>query len=169
MRKIKLLSFVFLVTASMSITAFAGEWTDDNRCYLKDNGAYASNEWVNIDEKWYWFNEGSNRKGYLPPWAGRANDGSPYNANGEYIDMNTDGMKYATEDLYNQLQDGMSYEQVISILGKEHEVSNAERRQIGNQTYDYLQVKWYAEDLDSNIRITFKNGLLHARHATWKH
>ena len=52
MRKIKLLSFVFLVTASMSITAFAGEWTDDNRCYLKDNGAYASNEWVNIDEKW---------------------------------------------------------------------------------------------------------------------
>lgn len=50
MRKIKLLSFVFLVTASMSITAFAGEWTDDNRCYLKDNGAYASNEWVNIDE-----------------------------------------------------------------------------------------------------------------------
>jgi len=78
-------------------------------------------------------------------------------------------MKYATEDLYNQLQDGMSYEQVISILGKEHEVSNAERRQIGNQTYDYLQVKWYAEDLDSNIRITFKNGLLHARHATWKH
>ena len=36
---------------------------------------------------------------------------------------------------------------------------NAERRQIGSQTYDYLQVRWYSQDAESKIRITFKNGL----------
>lgn len=83
--------------------------------------------------------------------------------------MTIDGRKYATEELYNQLQEGMTYDQVISILGKEHEITNAERRQIGSQTYDYLQVRWYSQDAESKIRITFKNGLLHARHGDWQY
>lgn len=167
MKKTRLF-LVVVASAMVSMTSFAGEWTDDNRCYLKDNGSYASNEWIDIDGKWYWFSEGVDGKGYLPGLAGRTKDGSLYNANGEYIDMNIDGAKYATEELYNQLQEGMSYDQVVSILGKEHEVTNTERRQHGNQTFDYLQVKWYSQDLNSNIRATFKNGILSARHATWR-
>ena len=60
---------------------------------------------------------------HCPSWAGVATDGSLYDSTGKYIDMTIDGRKYATEELYNQLQEGMTYDQVISILGKEHEIT----------------------------------------------
>lgn len=90
-----------------------------------------------------------------------------YNGNGEYVDMST--ITFVTEDMYNQLQEGMSYDQVVAILGKEHEVHTSERQQTGDQTVDVLQVKWYSQDFKSSIRLTFNNGILIRRRATWSH
>ena len=143
MRKTKLFIATLVMSMVLNSTALAGtcththetEWSintyDNLWFYVKDNGEYAENEWIQDDDgTWYWIDAG--------------------------------------EDLYNQLQEGMTYDQVVSILGKEHEIRNTERRQIGNQTYDYLQTAWYSQDAESDIRITFKNGILHARHATWR-
>ena len=178
MRKTKLIIATLAISMLLSSTALAGTWThthetewgintyDDLWFYVKDSGEYAENEWIqDEDGTWYWIDDG----GTLPSWAGVATDGSLYDSTGKYIDMTIDGRKYATEELYNQLQEGMTYDQVISILGKEHEITKAERRQIGSQTYDYLQVRWYSQDAESKIRITFKNGLLHARHGDWQY
>ena len=178
MRKTKLIIATLAISMLLSSTALAGTWThthetewgintyDDLWFYVKDSGENAENEWIqDEDGTWYWIDDG----GTLPSWAGVATDGSLYDSTGKYIDMTIDGRKYATEELYNQLQEGMTYDQVISILGKEHEITNAERRQIGSQTYDYLQVRWYSQDAESKIRITFKNGLLHARHGDWQY
>ena len=177
MKKAKLFLATLMMSTILANTALSGTWThthetdssintyDNLWFYVKDNGEYAENEWIqDEDGTWYWIDN----DGTLPSWPGVAADGCLYDSTGKYIDMTIDGRKYASEDLYNQLQEGMTYDQVISILGKEHEVRNTERRQIGSETYDYLQVRWYSQDAESSIRITFKNGLLHARHATWR-
>lgn len=175
-RKVKLLCATLAASTILSMTALAGTWThtyddeygsntyDNLWYYIKDNGEYAKTEWVqDEDGTWYWIDDTKN----LAIFWGIAPDGSLYDSTGKYIDM-TD-RKYATEELYNQLQEGMSYDQVVGILGKEHEVTRNERRQVGGQTNDYLQARWYAQDGKSKIRITFKNGLLSVRHGDWEY
>ena len=148
MRKTKLIIATLAISMLLSSTALAGTWTHTHET-----------EWgINTyDDLWFYVKDSGE---YAENEWIQDEDGTWY-----WID----DRKYATEELYNQLQEGMTYDQVISILGKEHEITNAERRQIGSQTYDYLQVRWYSQDAESKIRITFKNGLLHARHGDWQY
>lgn len=176
MRKIKVFCAILTASVLLPMTAQAGTWThtyndDYGVCtyknlwfYLKDNGNFAQNEWIQAEDGiWYWFDALAT----LPNEGGLALDGSMYNGNGEYVDMST--ITFVTEDMYNQLQEGMSYDQVVAILGKEHEVHTSERQQTGDQTVDVLQVKWYSQDFKSSIRLTFNNGILIRRRATWSH
>lgn len=59
MKKFKLLAASMLITTSMSITAFAGDWNNviGLRQYKKDDGSFATSEWVHHDNSWYHFDE----------------------------------------------------------------------------------------------------------------
>ena len=104
MRKTKLFIATLVMSMVLNSTALAGTWThthetewsintyDNLWFYVKDNGEYAENEWIQDDDgTWYWIDAG----GTLPSWAGVATDGSLYDSTGKYIDMTIDGRKYA--------------------------------------------------------------------------
>lgn len=57
MRKIKVLVTAAFLMASMSITAFAGEWKQDltGWWYQNDDGSYPVNVLKQIDGQWYYF------------------------------------------------------------------------------------------------------------------
>lgn len=78
MNKIKLLIISVILTATMSITAFAGQWKQDSVgwWYQNDDGSYPKNAWLqDIDWKWYYFND----SGYMQTSPITLADGTTYN------------------------------------------------------------------------------------------
>lgn len=59
MKKIVALIGMAVLTASMSMTAFAGEWKQDNKkwWYQNEDGSYPQQKWQEIDGKQYYFDE----------------------------------------------------------------------------------------------------------------
>ena len=57
MNKLKLLIVTAILTSAMSITAFAGQWKQDNVgwWYQNDDGSYAANVLKQIEGPWYYF------------------------------------------------------------------------------------------------------------------
>lgn len=54
-----LLGAAFLISMSLSMTSFAGQWQEDSKgwWYQNDDGSYVSNDWQEIDGKRYRFDE----------------------------------------------------------------------------------------------------------------
>lgn len=161
MKKPKLLITTILLTAVMSSIAWAGEWKQlpnnsydykEIWTYQKDDGLPAANEWLQIDGRWYWFQA----DGSLPTAAGYAPDGFCFNAKGEYIDL-TDGCSFITRELSRQVQVGMSYNEITSVLGKEHETITSSKKTVGLQTFYYRTLRWYSKDLKQSVTINFTN------------
>ncbi len=78
MKLIKLLLSTALIVATTSLTAFAGQWKQDNIgwWYQNDDNSYSKATWQEIDRKWYYFDD----SGYMAAnrWIGNyylGNDG----------------------------------------------------------------------------------------------
>lgn len=59
MKKAKILIAATILSASMSMVAFAGEWKQDaiGWWYQNDDGTYLSSTWYQENDKWYYFNK----------------------------------------------------------------------------------------------------------------
>ena len=157
----KLLMTVICFSLTMAQTAWAGEWKQQPNysyeyrelwAYQKDDGLMAESEWLLINGTWYYFGE----DGYLPTVPGYAPDGSCYNAKGEYIDL-ADGRSFITKEAARPIQVGMSYNEIVSLIGKEHETVSYEQKQVGLATFTYRTLKWYSKDLKYGLIINFTN------------
>lgn len=176
MKKLKLLLLTSVLTFSTCFSAFAGVWThthdtdwstntyDNLWFYIKDDGEYAESEWVqDSDGIWYWIDDSQ----YLPSFAGIADDGCLYNSKGAYVDFSDGSRKYLTKELSSQIANGMTYEQVVSVLGKEHEVSDSSQSITSYGTYDYLTLKWYSQDAKGSQYVAFTNGVVSYASSYW--
>lgn len=85
MGKLKLFIAAALLSASLSMTALAGEWKQDNTgwWYQDDDGTYPVNGLKKIDYYWYYFDEaGYIKTGWIETpigWYGFNNDGQCLN------------------------------------------------------------------------------------------
>lgn len=171
MKKMKLLLATAIMSISVCFPSFAGTWTHTYNSetynnlwfYVKDDGSYAKDEWIqDSDGTWYWID-----KNYqLPSMYGVSKDGGLYNNKGAYIDINDGSTKYLTKELSSQITEGMTYDQVITILGKEHDVQKA--TQAADGTYDYLYLLWYSGDARGCQYVIFKKGTVHYASSDWK-
>lgn len=167
MKKIKLLVSTMLLSTILSISAFAGirtnVWYDGNVYeyhvfYVKDDGTYAKNEWIqDTDGNFYWVDEVNS---IATNW-GIALDGRLYNSYGKLIPM--DDKKFATIEDCKKLKQGMTYEEVVAILGMEHEMLYCDTLLVDEETGElafYLDLTWYAQDNEHSIEVNFINNLL---------
>lgn len=175
MKKAVAVLLAVCLTVLMAGTAFAGTWThkapagsgyedsgDFYWFYIKDNGKYANREWVKDKNIWYWIDEYSS----LPAVAGASPDGYLFDSNGVYIDMN-DNRRYLTQELYNQLSLGMSFDDAVSILGKPHEISSRSVYSVQSETFTDETYVWYGEKAESNAYVVFTNGAISDYSAYW--
>lgn len=110
MRKTKIIVMALALSATMSITALAGEWKQDNTgyWYQNDNGSYPVNQWQEIDGKQYYFGGDGYRLSNAITPDGKLVDGNGalivYN-NSSYqsiLDYYTVKIKVATPGLINE-------------------------------------------------------------------
>lgn len=122
--------------------------------YIKDDGNYAQNEWIqDVDATWYWLT-----KFYtLPLSGGVSDDGYLFDSKGRYVPM--DGRFFLTPEGAASVSEGMSYEQVVSVLGIEHE-----RLEMQSVTeagiVDYVFCYWYYPENKGDIALRFENGIV---------
>lgn len=172
MKKLKLLFLTGLMSLTMCIPAFAGSWThtmttqagsrtnNNTWYYVKDDGQYAKNEWVVSDDGvWYWFNNNC----MVPNTAGVSDDGYLYNSEGIMVNTSDGSKKYLTEDLSDQITEGLTHEQVIAILGEEHEIK------LSSQSSDNSCIvsQWYSEDAKGRQCVYFTNGIVSSTSSYW--
>ena len=157
-----------------ALTAWAGEWTHTSPpseffgssydeslwYYIKDDGTYAISQWVydEDDKEWYWLDE----TGSIPLTAGVADDGDTYNAVGQWIDVTTEGTpyKFITKEDFEKIKEGMTYEEVVDILGAYHEYSSSEETMVGNEKVLVESLTWYTEKAKGYGIVTFKNDIV---------
>lgn len=171
MKKIKLLLITGILSISACFSAFAGTWTHTYNSdtfnnlwfYTKDDGNYAKDEWIqDSDGTWYWIDKNHQ----LPSMYGLSKDGYLYNNKGAFVDISDGSKKYLTQELSSQVVKGMAYDQVMSILGKEHDVFDA--KQAADGTYNYLYLLWYSKDAKGCQYVIFKKGIVHYASSDWK-
>lgn len=170
MNRIKILK-VFFVTVfllgAMEFSVLAGTWTQSITysdgvtkeyeylwAYIKDDGSYAQNEWIqDTDGTWYWLT-----KFYtLPLSGGVSDDGYLFDSKGRYVPM--DGRFFVTDEGVASVSEGMSYEQVVSVLGLEHERSEVQGvTEAGVSTF--IVCYWYYPENKGNLGLRFENGIV---------
>lgn len=178
MKKYHIIAGAALGIALMAqTTAFAanGTWThtqetkygvhtwDNLWFYITDRGTYAKNEWVLDHDIWYWLDA----DGQLPVYAGVASDGYLYNGLGIYIDFNDASTWALTKELADQIKKGMTYDEVVAILGKEHEVSNSRQVTSSAGNHDYLTLNWYSKDAKGSAYVHLDNGVVTYASSYW--
>ncbi len=153
MNKAKLLIATATISIVMSITAFAGEWTQDSKgwWYQNDNGSYTTSDWQVIDGKTYLFDaSGYMRIGWIQTVSGRW---YYLNPTGEmrYEDLIENGITYHFDSsgfCTNPNGDNGFNSDYQSILDQER--LEAEKRLI-DQTpstgYGYEESKAYEHDV----------------------
>lgn len=167
MKNFRLLITIALLAGTVNFSVYAGTRTHvrgdgetyDQTFYLKDDGTYAKNEWIQDTNGKFYYVEGECIMDNV--W-GIASDGRLYKSDGELVPME-DGRKFVTLEDIKCLQTGMSYEQVASILGKEHELLFYDVRVIDDETGEteiYVNLVWYCQDNENSINATFINGAL---------
>lgn len=171
MKKLKLLLITGILTISTCYPCFAGTWTNTYKSetyknlwyYIKDDGTYAKDEWIqDSDGTWYWIDKNNQ----LPSMYGLSKDGYLYNNKGIYVDVSDGARKYLTKELSSQISKGMTYDQVMKILGKEHDVFKA--TQAADGSYDYLYLLWYSGDAKGCQYVIFEKGIVHYASSDWK-
>ena len=125
MNKAKVILTSAVISTLMAASAFAGTWTrtytsPDGEsetystlwCYIKDDGTYAQNEWVqDADGTWYWVEYDCT----LPITSGISADGFLYDSDGRYIPM--EGRFFPTVIRFLPSSDrNMSVQTTISYL-----------------------------------------------------
>ena len=63
---------------------------------------------------------------------------------------------YATLEKFNEIQHGMTYEEVVNIIGCDGTLSS----DVGAGSYNIKMYYWYAENNVSNMVLSFDNGKL---------
>ncbi|WP_349672407.1 hypothetical protein [Lacrimispora sp.] len=175
MKKMKLLFVTAIISVSVCLPAFAGTWThtyddgyhignyDSLWFYVKDDGSYAKEEWVqDSDGTWYWID----KYNQLPQMEGLSADGYLFNSSGAYVDVADGTKKYLTRELSSQVVDGMTYDQVINILGKEHDIYKEKRTADGALEFQHLN--WYSSDAKARQDVILKNGNVTHASSNWK-
>lgn len=141
MKKFKVTLCFTLLFSSVSFISFAGEWKSDNIGwkYQEDNGAYATNEWEEINGNWYYFNEG----GYMLSNT-TTPDGYIVNESGEWVDTSkTDTIvKYKFDTSGNWVSDGKIPEGEYVYYPKE-KMNNpiiSGSSSIESSTFNYIKI-----------------------------
>lgn len=165
MNNLKLSFTTAILSTLMATSALAGTWThtytDQNGesetfyslwCYLKDDGTYANNEWIqDSDGTWYWVEDDYT----LPVAAGISPDGYMYDDNGRYVSM--EGRSFPTIEQASMIATGMTYEQVLAILGPEHIRSSNQIIFTNDGTTSYAVCVWFFGN-NGKYRLEFLNG-----------
>lgn len=149
------------ISLSMCITALAGTWTYTNQDseentrrnwhYIRDDNTNAQSEWILDNGIWYWIDD----QGILPVfWTGIADDGRIYNKKGELIDFTDNRREYLSRESLSMLNTGITYEEVVNILGLEHE------NDYTFYNHEYKALYWYSEDLNKKLLIYFTDNVV---------
>lgn len=163
-KKISLAFIIVLISSLSYITVFAGTWTKTGPdgheyaravSYIKNDGTYAIDEWVqDTDGTYYWVEY----DGALPARAGISTDGYMFDSLGRYIDFTDGSRKYFDPDALPAFQAGTSYEQVISQLGQPH--STVDYNYYYSNTYETDRhtsfTCWYTQEMNGSLAVTFK-------------
>lgn len=166
MKKLKLGLAAVTMSILMASSAFAGTWTHTYTdssgesetyfslwFYIKDDGTYAQNEWVqDTDGTWYWVEA----DGSLPVTAGISTDGYLYDEDGRYIPM--EGTAFLTVDQAAAITMNMTYEQVLAILGPEHSRTNSRIVFTGEGINSEATCTWFFAGGHGRYRLEFTNG-----------
>lgn len=166
---------VSLVAAFFSLvmvfSSLAGTWTqtrvyDDGMVetyeyiwfYVKDDGTYACNEWVIDDDGTrYWVEWDC----ALPIDAGVSSDGLLYDSDGKLASM--EGRAFLTPQTAMLVAPGMTYDQVISVLGLEHDRFDEYNTFDDNwKPITYVFCCWFSQDGQMEMNIRFVNGIVEA-------
>lgn len=172
MKKLKLALATVFLSAVMAGTSLAGTWThsytysdgetvtyDYLWFYIKDDGTYACQEWIqDTDGTRYWLDSTS-----LPTSPGVADDGSLYDDGGRYVPM--EGRAYLTFENATSISMGMTYDQVVAVLGLEHARPDGFFRSIYGT--DYIECVWVAQDNHGKLTLDFTNGVVTGYSTYW--
>lgn len=105
MKNLKIISAFVLLFSSIPFTSFAGEWKQDNFGwkYQEDNGSYVNKTWKEINNEWYYFNEG----GYMLSDT-TTPDGYTVNKTGEWVENNNNNStaKYEFDTIGSWVSEG---------------------------------------------------------------
>ena len=76
--------------------------------------------------------------------------------------MTSEGTKYKviTQEDYDKVQEGMTYRQVVEILGAYHEYSASEKTGTGEDEVLVETLAWYSEKAKGVIYVTFRNDIV---------
>lgn len=168
MKRWKLALTTAVLTTAMSTPSMAGTWTHTKRyedgeefeystlwLYIKDDGTYAKSEWIqDTDGTWYWVESDES----LPIHAGISDDGYLFDENGRYDPM--EGKYFLTLEGAAAIKENMTYEQVLSLLGTEHE------RILDSIVFDlsgvnsYATCVWYSNINNGKLTLEFTNGVV---------
>lgn len=167
MNKLKIGLTAAVMSTLIATSAFAGTWTHTYTnqngesetystlwCYIKDDGTYAQNEWVqDTDGTWYWVENDCT----LPITAGISTDGFLYDGDGRYISM--EGRFFPTVEQAASVTTGMSYDQVLAILGTEHIRSDSHIVFTNEGITSHALCTWFF-GTNGKYRLEFVNGVV---------
>ena len=76
--------------------------------------------------------------------------------------MTTEGTpyKFITKEDFEKIKEGMTYEEVVDILGAYHEYSSSEEIMVGNEKVLVESLTWYTEKAKGYGIVTFKNDIV---------
>ena len=161
-------AFIF----ACSSTTFAGTWTHNDKdgynwdslwFYVKDDGSYAQQEWIADSGTWYWIDD----NGYIPVVAGISSDGFLYNSKGIYVPTNDGIHHFVDQNMYGQLHEGMTANEVNAVLGQPHELSSSSSADYGSRHYDYASYYWYSSNTNGSMYVSYTNGIVTYFSAYW--
>ena len=170
-----LVTFSLILALGVIQPVYAGTWThthsnewgsytyDNLWFYIKDDGNYADNEWILDNGIWYWI-DGT---GSLAIGSGVAKDGYVYNSDGIWVDTTKGDKWFLTRESAALIKDDMTYEQVVAILGREHEIVSSSQTITSWGTYDYITLKWLSADTRGDMYVYFMNGRVYYCASYW--
>ena len=118
MKNLKIMGAFILLFSSISFVSFAGEWKQDNSGwrYQEDNKSYIRESWKEINNKWYYFNQG----GYMLSDT-TTPDGYIVNKSGEWVENNNNNStaKYEFDTIGSWVSEGKILEGEYIYYSKE--------------------------------------------------
>lgn len=155
MKKCVIAGAVLSMSLCMGLTAYAGEWKQDEAgyWYVMDDGSFCTNEWKELDGAWYhfdaqgymqtgWYEEGQAWY-YLEPSTGAMLSNTSSNIDGTEYQIDASGMATEATVVAGMVQEGTVHTEETQV-----EEAQTETAQAGWNGYTYTSVA-------SNYQITF--------------